>query len=142
MSGSSTLSTLLLLAVAVVLAGSLWMLRWDTTMQKAYPDTFWYTRQAATMAGFPTDQAEEIAARTSCKHGQPMVEGWPNCDDGIRGYAAALPERYNRIPETRPGYPLVAAPFVAAFHEQGMVVATALLGGLSGMLVALVGNRR
>jgi hypothetical protein len=86
-------------------------------------------------------EAEVLAARTVCRRGQPVIEGWPNCPDGIRAYADAFPERYHRILDTRPGYPLVAAPFVAVFHERGMTLATLFLGMLAGAFAALVVRR-
>jgi hypothetical protein len=131
-------ATLVLLAVAGMLSGALWALRWDTTGQHAYPDSYWYTRQAAGFAGMSGPDAEVLAARTVCGHGHPVLDGWSTCQDGIRAYAGGFPERYNRILDTRPGYPLVAAPFVAVFHERGMTLATLMLGVLAGMFAALV----
>jgi hypothetical protein len=121
------------MTAAAVLAGSLWMLRWATTEQQATGDTFWYTRQAATIAGQSLDQAEQLALRVTCKHGRPGY-----CDQAALESLSRVPDRYARIFETRPGYPLLAAPFVATFGEQGMVVATAMLGVSAGVLVAAV----
>jgi hypothetical protein len=136
--GRPVTATLVLLAVAATLSGVLWALRWDTTNQRAYPDSYWYTKQAAAFAGMSGHEAEALAARTVCERGQPVLEGWPNCPDGIRAYAGQFPPRYDRILDTRPGYPLVAAPFVAVFHERGMTLATLLLGVLAGVFAALV----
>lgn len=128
---------MLVLAVAGIVSAALWAVRWDTTPQRAYPDSYWYVKQAATMSGMPEGEAKRFAARTICQRGQPTVEGWPNCQDGIITYADAFPERYNRILDTRPGYPLFAAPFVLLFGESGMTLATLALGMIAGMAAAL-----
>jgi hypothetical protein len=129
---------MLLLAVAGVLSAALWVIRWDTTTQRAYPDSYWYVKQAATISGMPNDEAKVFAARTICQRGQPNEPtlGWPNCREGIVSYADSFPERYNRILDTRPGYPLFAAPFVLLFGESGMTLATLVLGVISGMAMA------
>ena len=131
---------MLLLAVAGVLSAALWAIRWDTTTQRAYPDSYWYVKQAATISGMPEGEAKRFAARTICQRGQPNEPslGWPNCQDGIVAYADGFPERYNRILDTRPGYPLFAAPFVLVFNESGMTLATLVLGMIAGMATALV----
>ena len=51
-------------------------------------------------------------------------------------YADSFPERYNRILDTRVGYPLFAAPFVVVFGESGMTLAMLVLGMIAGMATA------
>jgi hypothetical protein len=131
-------ATLLVLAIAGVLSAALWTVRWDATTRRAYPDSYWYAKQTATFAGMSQREAERFAASTICHRGQPTIEGWPNCQDGMIMYAHIWPERYNRILDTRPGYPLFAAPFVAVFGESGMTIATLLLGVIAGMAAALI----
>ena len=131
---------MLLLAVAGVVSAALFVIRWDTTPQRAYPDSYWYVKQAASFSGMPEGEAKRFAARTICDRGQPNVPslGWPNCKDGVVMYADSFPERYNRILDTRVGYPLFATPFVFVFGESGMTLATLVLGIIAGMATALV----
>ncbi|MEU3453759.1 hypothetical protein ABZ671_09170 [Micromonospora sp. NPDC006766] len=125
------------LLAAAALASLLWWARWETSPQHAYPDTYWYARQAVAMAGTPTPEAGRFAARLVCHHGMPPPKPGVECVPGTRRWAAEMPQRYQRIFTTRPGYSLVAAPFVRVFGAHGLVAATALLAVLAGVLAAL-----
>ncbi|MBQ1075090.1 hypothetical protein KBX06_18240 [Micromonospora sp. C31] len=125
------------LLAAAALGSLLWWGRWETAPQHAYPDTYWYARQAATMTGTPPAEADRFAARLACRQGMPSPQPGASCVTATRQWAADLPPRYRRIFTTRPGYPLTVAPFVLAFGERGMVLATAALAVLAGVLAAL-----
>jgi hypothetical protein len=127
----------LLILSAFVLSSVMWSVRWDTAPQRAYPDSFWYARQAAAAAGMPTEQAERLAARTVCDNGLPLMPEQDECQSGIRAYAGGFNDRYDRIFTTRPGYPLFVAPFMDVFGVRGMATATAVLGVGSGILIAV-----
>lgn len=125
------------LLAAAVLASLLWWARWETAPQHAYPDTYWYARQAATISGTPAPEAGRFATRLVCRHGMPSPQRGTDCRTGTPRWAAGMPPRYQRIFTTRPGYSLVAAPLVRVFGERGLVAATALLAVLAGVLAAL-----
>ncbi|MEV4463895.1 hypothetical protein AB0J51_09750 [Micromonospora echinofusca] len=125
------------LLAAAALGSLLWWGRWETAPQHAYPDTYWYARQAVTMTGTPSAEADRFAARLVCRKGMPSPRRGVPCVAGTRQWAADMPPRYQRIFTTRPGYSLATAPFVLVFGERGMVLATAALAVLAGVLAAL-----
>ncbi|MEU2664337.1 hypothetical protein [Micromonospora sp. NPDC007220] len=125
------------LLAAAALGSLLWVGRWETAPQHAYPDTYWYARQAVTATGTPSAEADRFAARLVCRQGMPSPRPGVSCVAGTRQWAASMPPRYQRIFTTRPGYSLTVAPFVLAFGERGMVLATAALAVLAGVLAAL-----
>ncbi|MFG1887976.1 hypothetical protein ACGFIR_08895 [Micromonospora sp. NPDC049051] len=125
------------LLAAAALGSVLWWGRWETAPRHAYPDTYWYARQAATVTGTPSAEADRFAARLVCRQGMPSPRPGVSCVTATRQWAASMPPRYQRIFTTRPGYSLMAAPFVLAFGERGMVLVTAALAVLAGVLAAL-----
>ncbi|GAB4049847.1 hypothetical protein [Catellatospora paridis] len=136
-SPSARARLLLLLLAAAALSGLLWVVRWESVDRHAYPDTYWYARQAAMIGGTPEADAERFAAELVCRQRMPSPTRGQDCLPGTRQWASGLPPRYQRIFTTRPGYSLVAAPFVQAFGERGLIAATALLAVLAGVLAAL-----
>lgn len=136
-SPSARARPLLWLLAAAALSGLLWVARWESVDRHAYPDTYWYARQAAMMGGTPKAEAERFAAELVCHQRLPSPTRGLDCLPGTTQWASGLPPRYQRIFTTRPGYSLVAAPFVRAFGERGLIAATALLAVLAGVLVAL-----
>ncbi|MVZ99141.1 hypothetical protein F8568_001810 [Actinomadura sp. LD22] len=134
----------LLLAVAVMLGSGLWLLRWSGSAATATPDTFWYARDALRYAGWSAPAADRTAAEITCSalmRGDPRpAGGYGNCVRYRTALPGTAPVRFQRIFTSRPGYPLLAVPFVRAMGPTGFAVATAALGvacGVAAVLLAL-----
>jgi len=128
-------ATALVLVAAAVLSGFLWLLRWETAPQRAYPDTFQYARISASIAGMSTPDAQAFAGRVVCRYGLTRGATYTACLKTWAPYTR--PPRFLRIFTSRPGFPLVAAPFVAVGGERGFVAAVALFGVAAGVLIAV-----
>ncbi len=117
-----------------------------------FPDSYRYAKQAEQILGVPADQAHQDALQAFCatRATQQTWRGsWvprsdsPEKQDATateclqryagRGDVTTLDPRYQSIFTTRPGYPLLAAPFVAGFG-----VATGMW--LLGFLMAISGG--
>lgn len=123
------------LLLAAALAAGLCVARMTAPQRLAQPDTYWYLRQAQVYAGTRLSVAAAVADRLVCADMNRVhrAEGRPaNC----RHYRVITVPRYVRIFTTRPGYPLVAAPFVAVLGPwRGIVAVTVLIGAAAGALL-------
>jgi hypothetical protein len=91
-------------------------------------DSYWYVRQALMFTGTSEPEATRISAELICADMNRAARA-AGFHGRCHGYDASwVPQRYVRIFSSRPGYPLVAAPFVATFGAwHGMLAATLLL---------------
>ncbi|MFG1604111.1 hypothetical protein [Actinoplanes sp. NPDC049265] len=119
----------------VLVAVPVFLLRVDGPDRVASGDSYWYMRQAQIFAGVDPATAASVAGRELCRdiNRASVAQGGK---DGCRTYAIVASPRYQAIFHSRPGYPLFAAPFVAALGAwTGMVAATLVLA-LIAMLLA------
>lgn len=121
--------------LVAVLAGLLVTARFDGPERLAPGDTYWYLLRAQTIAGTDHATAAATASRLMCRdiNRAGRAQGTrPTC----RNYdTSGISPRYAAIFDSRPGYPTVAAPFVAALGPwRGMVAATLALGVLATLL--------
>ncbi|MEH1013202.1 hypothetical protein V6U90_08820 [Micromonospora sp. CPCC 206060] len=128
------------LLLVAVLSGGLFLARYDDPRRiAASGDAYWYLRQAQIFAGTDPAAASTRASELVCRDIDRAArrKGSPRyCRDGYpqRGVSP----RYIAIFDSRPGYPLFAAPFVKLLGAwRGMMLATMLLGVLVGILAYL-----
>ncbi|WP_199551730.1 hypothetical protein [Streptomyces sp. N35] len=94
-------------------------------------DSYRYTRASYEFLGLPRDAAQEKARDAYCASRPGPASCVEANPDGLK------PDhpRYERIFDTRPGYPLLAAPFIAAFGAlKGLWALSFLLTVASGLL--------
>jgi len=121
--------------LVAVLSGLLVTARFDGPERLAPGDTYWYLLRAQTLAGTDPATAARTASALMCRdinRATRAAGARPTC----RNYdTSRISPRYAAIFDSRPGYPMVAAPFVAAFGPwRGMVAATLALGVLTSLL--------
>jgi len=125
-------------AVAAVVLAALATFAWQ--WQRPEPrtgtaDSFWYTRSAVQFTGTPQARATEDAGRAYCAQLQRShrLGHGPDC---VRYAPDGVSPRYRAIFTSRPGYPLAAAPAVAAL---GVATGLAVTAGAFFVLAALAG---
>jgi hypothetical protein len=126
------------LLVVVAIAGGLFLARSEDPRRLVTGDTYWYMLDAQKYAGVSAGVAAKRAGKQICRDTNRSARERdliPLCDH----YDASwVPQKYRDIFETRPGYPLVAAPFVRVFGLwPGMVAATMLLALITAALAYL-----
>ena len=126
------------MAVAAVVLAALATFAWQ--WQRPEPrtgtaDSFWYTRSAVQFTGTPQARATEDAGRAYCAQLQRShrLGHGPDC---VRYAPDGVSPRYRAIFTSRPGYPLAAAPAVAAL---GVATGLAVTAGAFFVLAALAG---
>src|SRR3712207_3653040 len=98
----------------LVCSGLLLMARADGPERVTTGDSYWYMRQAQIFAGLDPATAAGRAATEMCgdiNRASLAAGGQPPC----RAYEVLTEPRCVAIFASRPGFPLLAAPFVAAF---------------------------
>lgn len=126
------------LLTVVAIAAGLFLARYEDPRRVASGDSFWYMRQALIFTGVDPEQARIQAGRQVCRDANRSLQAsglQPTCRDYVTtGFAP----RYVAIFDSRPGYPLFAAPFVAALGLwTGMMAATMVLALLAAVLAYL-----
>ncbi|WP_344265685.1 hypothetical protein [Actinomadura napierensis] len=134
-----------LVVIAALLGSGLWLVRWSGGSSTATPDTFWYARDALQYAGRSEADADRTAAKITCvamARGRPRPRmTYTECLSYRTRLPREAPARFQRIFTSRPGYPLLAAPFVRVMGVTGFAAATAALGvacGVAVLVLALV----
>ncbi|MEO3826089.1 hypothetical protein [Actinomadura sp. B10D3] len=131
-----------LIVIAGLLGSGLWMLRWSGGGSTATPDTFWYARDALRYAGHSSAEADRTAAEITCGAMKGDPARWRLTYTECLRYRSRLParapDRFQRIFTSRPGYPLLAVPFVRVMGATGFAAATAALGVACGVAVVLL----
>ncbi|WP_021593528.1 MULTISPECIES: hypothetical protein [Actinomadura] len=131
-----------LVVIAGLLGSGLWMLRWSGGGSTATPDTFWYARDALRYAGHSPAEADRTAAEITCGAMKRDRARWRLTYTECLRYRTRLPAkapvRFQRIFTSRPGYPLLAVPFVRVMGTTGFAAATAALGVACGIAVVLL----
>ncbi|WP_173097160.1 hypothetical protein [Actinomadura verrucosospora] len=132
-----------LIAIAGVLGSGLWLVRWSGSASTATPDTFWYARDALQYAGWSEPAADRAAAEITCgafMRGRPRPAGtYADCVRFRTVLPGDAPVRFQRIFTSRPGYPLLTAPFIRATGAGGFIAGTAALGVACGVAAVLLG---
>jgi hypothetical protein len=99
-------------------------------------DSYWYLRLAAQWSGLPVDQARRQASAIFCGDLQQAFEAGSKVRRCASPVLADGDARYRAIFESRPGYPILVAPFVKIMGlGPGAVAATALLFVLLAIVV-------
>lgn len=128
------LGGLVALALTLAAAAGLFLARWEDPQRRAVGDTYWYIRQSLIFAGTAPDRAASIANQAVCadiNRSLRAAHQRPTC----RTYGVLKAPRYQAIFDNRPGYPLLAAPFVAVLGGwRGLALTTFLLAMLSAAL--------
>jgi hypothetical protein len=126
------------LLLVVVIAGLLFLARYEDPRRVASGDSFWYMRQALVFTGTDPEVARIEAGRQVCRdlNRSSRARGeTPTCKNYV---TAGFSPRYAAIFDSRPGYPLFAAPFVAMLGLwTGMMTATLILALLAAVLAYL-----
>ncbi|GIG92886.1 ArnT family glycosyltransferase [Plantactinospora endophytica] len=130
--------TWLLLVVAI--AGGLTMARFEDPRRFASSgDSYWYMRQAQIFAGTDPATASKRSSFQVCRDINRSAKDQnmrPLCRNGYP--QQGISPRYIAIFDSRPGYPLFAAPFVKVFGVwPGMVLATLIIAVGVGLLTYL-----
>ena len=125
--------------LVVVIASLLFLARYEDPRRiSSSGDSMWYMRQALIFAGKSPDEARIAAARQVCRdinRSQRDQGARPSCTEYR---STGISPRYVAIFDSRPGYPLFAAPFVAVLGPwTGMVAATMLLAVAAAVLAYL-----
>ena len=124
--------------LVVVLAALVFSVRYQDPRRVATGDSFWYMRQALIFSGQSVDDATRESARLVCQDiNRSAVDRdmQPTCKTYI---STGFSPRYVAIFDSRPGYPLFAAPFVAVLGAwTGMMAATLLLALAAAALAYL-----
>ncbi|MFC4020453.1 hypothetical protein ACFOW4_21280 [Micromonospora sp. GCM10011542] len=125
--------------LVVAISAGLFLVRYEDPRRIAVSgDSYWYMRQAQMFAGVDEPTASARASRQVCRDLNRSA-----VDRGLRPGCRSYPQkgiskRYIAIFDSRPGYPLLAAPFVKALGAwRGMVAATMLLAVTTGLLMYL-----
>lgn len=127
--------------IVVLVVAATFLVHWQGTTRRAMGDTYWYTRAAQLAVGVPEPVASTRAADLSCREitrahalgSQPVP-----CTGG---YPALASPRYRAIFDSRPGYPLLAAPAVAVLGPwKGLALTTAALFVLLGLVTYFAGR--
>ena len=123
------------LAVVLVVGALAFAVHFDRSPRRASGDTYYYLSQALEFAGVPSEQAHRQAGEVVCVeiHRVHLRDStFPDCTH----YVVNPPQRYVEIFTSRPGWPLLLAPFVGALGPwRGAVVATFLIALLAAALV-------
>ncbi|MGW4947993.1 hypothetical protein ACWEOZ_41115, partial [Actinoplanes sp. NPDC004185] len=124
--------------LVVVLAGLLFLARYEDPRRVASGDSYWYMRQALIFTGTDPEVAGLEAGRQVCRdlNRASRARGEkPTCELYV---TTRISPRYAAIFDSRPGYPLFAAPFVATLGLwTGMMTATLVLALLAAVLAYL-----
>lgn len=131
-----------LVLVAMLLGGGLWLLRWSGGDSTATPDTFWYSRDALRYSGHSLSDADMGAARITCgamSAARHQPKNFASCVRYRLSLPAGAPVRFQRIFTSRPGYALMMAPFVRALGRVGFAAGTAFVGTACGVAMVLLG---
>jgi hypothetical protein len=122
-----------------VIAGMFFLVRYDDPRRIATGDSYHYMRRALIFTGVDAAEAHTRAAEQVCRdvNRSPLPSNEKPCTryrtDNISN------PRYVAIFDSRPGYPLFGAPFVAVLGPwTGMMAATMLLALLAAALAYLV----
>ncbi|MFI1992254.1 hypothetical protein [Actinoplanes sp. NPDC020271] len=118
--------------LVVAMAALLFTVRYYGPEKRTSGDSFWYMRQALIFTG--------VDAETARKRAEALILEDYNRAGGDRttyDTSTAKP-RYRAIFDSRPGYPLFAAPFVAVLGPwTGMIAATLVLALVAAVLAYL-----
>ncbi|MFY1693659.1 hypothetical protein [Plantactinospora sp. WMMB782] len=126
--------------LVIAIAGALCMARYEDPRRIASSgDSYWYMRQAQVFAGTDLATASARSSFQVCRdiNRSAKERGMAQaCRDGYP--QQGISPRYIAIFDSRPGYPLFAAPFVKVLGVwQGMVVATLIIAVGVGLLTYL-----
>jgi hypothetical protein len=99
-----------------------------------YPDSYRYARAAERILGASPEEAHRTALVAFCtdRPGPGCLDRWRDAQD-----ITTADPRYQAIFAGRPGYPLVAAPFVAALGVRAGLRALGVLMALTGSLLVV-----
>ncbi|MFF0466558.1 hypothetical protein ACFYPX_03820 [Micromonospora zamorensis] len=125
--------------LVVAISAGLFLVRYEDPHRIASSgDSYWYMRQAQMFTGVDERTASARTSKLVCQDINRSA-----VDQGQRPTCRSYPqrgvsERYIAIFDSRPGYPLLAAPFVKALGPwRGMMVTTMLLAVAAGLLMYL-----
>ncbi|GAA3340578.1 hypothetical protein GCM10020358_28730 [Amorphoplanes nipponensis] len=126
------------LLLVVAIAALLFLARYDDPRRVASGDSYWYMRQALIFTGVDAGEAARAASRQLCRDINRSLRA-RRAEPTCRGYrTGGYSPRYVAIFDSRPGYPLFAAPFVATLGLwRGMMAATMVLALLAAALAYL-----
>lgn len=126
------------LLLVVVVATMLFLARYEDPRRIASGDSFWYMRQTLIFTGVDPEAARLQAAEQMCRDINRSLRAMktkPTCQHYV---STGFAPRYVDIFDSRPGYPLVAAPFVSVLGLwTGMMAATLMLALLAAALAYL-----
>ncbi|HEU5155728.1 MAG TPA: hypothetical protein VFU43_01945 [Streptosporangiaceae bacterium] len=136
-----------IVVVAALLGTGMWLLRWSGGNSRTTPDTFWYARDSFRYAGYAAPSADAMAAQVTCQGYQRVRPNYNYA--GCLRYRNRLPQsapiRFQRIFTSRPGYALLATPFVWVFGGAGFVIGSAAMAvacGVALVVLALAAGMR
>jgi hypothetical protein len=123
------------LAVVLVVAGLAFAAHFDGSPRRASGDSYYYLSRALEFSGVPAGRAREQAGEVVCGELHRLhVQRPANADCTV--YVVQPPARYLAIFTSRPGWPLLVAPFVGLLGPwAGAVAATAFFALLAAALV-------
>ncbi|MCW2142759.1 hypothetical protein [Actinoplanes cyaneus] len=126
------------IVLVAVIAALLFLVRYQDPARAASGDSFWYMRQALIFTGVDAETARVRVEHIMCqdinrsladKHQKPTCKSYDT---------TKITQRYRAIFDSRPGYPLFGAPFVAVLGPwTGMMAATLVLAMVAGVLAYL-----
>ena len=123
------------IVVVLLVAALAFAAHFDASRRRAAGDTYYYLSQALEFAGVPQAQAQEQAGEVVCSELHRMHLRSPRQPD-CTTYRVDPPERYVAIFTSRPGWPLLIAPFVGLLGPwTGAVTATFVFALLAAALV-------
>ena len=126
------------LLLVVVIGTLLFLARYEDPRRIAAGDSFWYMRQTLIFTGVDPETARLEAAQQMCRDTNRSMrasKATPRCE---RYTSTGFAPRYVAIFDSRPGYPLFAAPFVATLGLwTGMMAATLVLALIAAVLAYL-----
>jgi hypothetical protein len=126
------------LLLIMVIATLLFFARYEDPRRIAGGDSFWYMRQALIFTGVDPETARLQAAQQVCRDANRSFRA-SKVTSRCKVYTSTgFSPRYVAIFDSRPGYPMFAAPFVATLGAwTGMMAATLVLALIAAALAYL-----
>jgi len=126
------------LLLIMVIATLLFFARYDDPRRIASGDSFWYMRQALIFTGVDPETARLQAAQQVCRDTNRSFRASKATSRCKLYTSTGFAPRYVAIFDSRPGYPMFAAPFVATLGLwTGMMAATLVLALIAAVLAYL-----
>ena len=126
------------LLVVLALATMLFLARYEDPRRIASGDSFWYMSQALIFTGVDPEEARLRAGQQVCRDMNRSLVASKQPATCKNYVTKGFSPRYVAIFDSRPGYPLFAAPFVAVLGPwTGMMAATLILALMAALMAYL-----